>query len=133
MKDVLTIGALARRVDMNTSAIRYYEAQGILHPATRLPSGYRAYGEDAVSALRFVQRAKQLCLSLVEIKGILDLTRRGQPPCECVQELVQHHLRQVDAKIEELLALRGQLQGLLRREPTRRNSGEICPIIECDG
>ena len=51
-----SIGELARRFGVRCSALRYYEARGLLRP-TRTGKGYRVYGEDAVSALRFIRRA----------------------------------------------------------------------------
>ena len=70
---MLTIGAVARRAGVRTSAIRYYETQGILQPAHRLPNGYRVYGEDAVSSLQFVRRAQTLGITLAEVKQLLRL------------------------------------------------------------
>lgn len=129
---MLMIGSLARRIGIRTSAIRYYEAQGILPPPERLPSGYRVYGEEALASLHFVCRAKALGFTLAEIKQLLELARRGQPPCGCVQELAHHHLREINAKIRELATLRRQLRALLRREPGRGRTGKICPLIEIE-
>lgn len=127
---MLTIGALARRVRVRPSAIRYYEAQGLLRPSGRLPNGYRVYAEEAVAALRFISRAKGLGFTLAEIKRVLALAHQGEQPCECVQELIERHLRNIDSKIGELVALRRELQALLHYEPDPHGAGTICPIIE---
>ena len=42
--DTLTIGQVARRAGLNVSAIRYYEAQGLLPEAPRV-GGQRRYSE----------------------------------------------------------------------------------------
>lgn len=124
-----TIGRVARRVGIRTSAIRYYESQGLLCPS-RLANGYRTYGEEALSALRFIRRAQTLGISLAEIKELLRLSGQGSPPCGRVRELTRDHLRDIDLKIRELAALRSQLQQLLRRRPSSRRAGEVCPMIE---
>lgn len=127
---MLTIGAVARQVGVPPSTLRYYEAQGILRPSARLPNGYRVYGEDAVSLLRFVRRAQAFGFTLAEIKQLIELAQQGQLPCNHVQELARCHLRELDIKIRELTALREQLRALLSHKPSARRGSEVCPIIE---
>jgi Predicted transcriptional regulators len=129
---MLTIGSLARRVGIRTSAIRYYEAQRILPPPERLPSGYRVYKEEALASLHFVCRAKALGFTLAEIKQFLELARRGQLPCSCVRELAHHHVGEINAKIRELATLRRRLRALLRCTPARGRTGKICSMIELE-
>ena len=127
---MFTIGTIARRAGVRTSAVRYYEAQGLLRPAARLPNGYRIYDEDAISLLNFVHRAQTLGITLKEARKLLDLSRGGQQPCEQVKELARCHLHDVDLKIRELQLLRKQLQMLVRRRSRRRWKNAICPLIE---
>ena len=42
-RKTLTIGQLAKRVGLRTSALRYYEQQGLLSPSGRTTAGYRLY------------------------------------------------------------------------------------------
>ena len=74
---MLTIGTIALRAGLRTSAVRYYEARGLLKPAARLPNGYRIYDDDAVSLLHFVRRAQTLGITLKEARKLLDLSRQG--------------------------------------------------------
>ena len=127
---MLTIGKVAGRVGVRPSAIRYYEAQGILRPALRQPSGYRVYGNDAVKLVLFIKRAQSLGITLKEIKPLLNLASQGQQPCSHVKQLARNHLQEIDDKIRELQALRDELQMLLRRKVGRPSGNEICPIIE---
>ena len=41
---MLTIGKLARAVDISPDALRYYEREGLMTPATKTDSSYRLYG-----------------------------------------------------------------------------------------
>lgn len=127
---MLTIGALARQAGVRTSAVRYYESEGILRPAHRLPNGYRIYGDDAVSSLRFIRRAQALGISLTEVKQLLRLASDGLQPCGRVRELAREHLRDIELKIRELTGLRLRLQRLLRLKRSRRRADEVCPIIQ---
>lgn len=65
---LMTIGQLARRAGIRPSAIRYYEAHGVLHPPTRSSNAYRLYGPEAVSLLHFIVQAKELGFSLCEVR-----------------------------------------------------------------
>lgn len=127
---MLTIGAVARRAGVRNSALRYYEARGLLRPAARLPNGYRIYDEDAVGLLNFVRRAQALGITLKEIRRLLELSRKGQRPCAEVKELARQHLADLDLKIRELKLLRKQLQLLFRRTSRQTRLNAICPLIE---
>jgi len=52
-----TIGEVARRAGVATSAIRYYERVGLLPPADRV-SGQRRYGEETTGHLAFIAVAQ---------------------------------------------------------------------------
>ncbi len=127
---MLTIGAVARRAGVRNSAVRYYEARGLLRPAARLPNGYRIYAEDAVSLLTFVRRAQALGITLNEVRKLLELSRRGQPPCAEVKALARRHLADLDLKIQQLKLLRRELQIVLRRRSGQSHRSPICPLIE---
>ncbi|MDQ2804920.1 MAG: MerR family transcriptional regulator, partial [Pseudomonadota bacterium] len=116
----MTIGQLARRVGIRPSAIRYYEAQGVLRPPARSASEYRLYGSDAVSVLRFVQRAKELGFSLDEVRQLIKVSR-DEPPCTLCRTLIDHHLAQVEGELRRLRSLRDRLK-LLSRQPTQKAS-----------
>ena len=124
------IGQLAQQVGVRTSAIRYYETQGLVMARGRTSKGYRIYDESHVSILRFIRRAQELSISLAEIKQLLSLHGRGEQPCKQVRALARQHVHEIDAKIEQLQGLRGQLNDLLRLRPRRRKLGEVCPMIE---
>ncbi len=126
---MLTIGTVAKRAGVRPSAIRFYEAHGLLRP-DRLPNGYRVYNENAVSALRFVRRAQGFGITLREVKQLFELSRGGQQPCGRVRELARHHLRDCETKIRELQSLRKQLRALLRRRALAGAKGEVCPMIQ---
>ncbi len=42
------IGELANQAGMHTSALRYYEEQGLLSPVGYTDAGYRLYSSDSV-------------------------------------------------------------------------------------
>ena len=122
-----TIGAVAKQIGLKASAVRYYERQGIIR-STRLSNGYRTYDANSVQAIRFVMQARNIGITLDEVKEILAIKRQGAMPCGCVKGILTRHLRAIESKIAALGALQVQLSQLLQKEPS--NDGVICPIIE---
>ena len=82
----LTIGQLAQRFGLNTSAIRYYEANGVLPEPPRV-SGQRRYGPDAVRRLEVLEVAKRAGFTLDEARVLLQSAEAGTPAFESLREL----------------------------------------------
>jgi DNA-binding transcriptional MerR regulator len=129
MTSRLTIGAVARRAGIRPSAVRFYERRGLV-ASERLANGYRVYNQAALSALRFIGRAKALGFSLTEIGEILEVKRNGMEPCGCVKALIERNLREIDDRIGALSRLRRDLRALTQHRARRTTSDGICPIIE---
>jgi Cu(I)-responsive transcriptional regulator len=111
----LSIGELAARTGVSSEAIRYYEREGVIPPASRTGAGsYRQYGSADAERLRFVRRARDLGFSLDEVRELLALAA-GDPdrPCGDVNQIAHAHLAQVDAKLTQLRALRRELNRLI--------------------
>jgi MerR family transcriptional regulator, copper efflux regulator len=72
----MRISQLAERSGVPATTLRFYESAGLL-AAPRTPSGYRAYGEDAVRRLAFIGAAKRLGLSLEDIAELLTVWQAG--------------------------------------------------------
>jgi MerR family transcriptional regulator, copper efflux regulator len=124
---MFTIGKIARRAGVSTSAIRYYERQDLIR-SSRLVNGYRVYDEDAIKTLRFVRQAQTLGITLREIKQLLEVIRDGRRPCKAVRQLAYQHLTEIETKIRELRSLRLTLRNLLSDRATAV-SDELCPLI----
>src|ERR671921_1003704 len=107
------IGQLAAQTGYSVRTIRFYEQSGLLPTPPRTPAGYRSYDQDAVTRLRFVRSAQALGLSLAEIAEVLRVRDHHGPPCSYVAELIETHIRALDARIEELAALRDELRARL--------------------
>ena len=69
--ELMTIGEVARRAGVATSAVRYYERRGLLAPDTR-SSGQRRYEEGTLRRLVFIGMLQDAGLSLDDVAGILD-------------------------------------------------------------
>jgi MerR family transcriptional regulator, mercuric resistance operon regulatory protein len=123
---------VAAEAGVNVQTLRYYERRGLLAEPQRLPSGYRAYGSDAVRRVRFVKRAQQLGFSLEEIDGLLELAAGGPRSCETARAVAADKLAELDEKISSLTVMRASLLQLIatcERPPRLRE----CPLLEALG
>jgi DNA-binding transcriptional MerR regulator len=127
---LLTVGKLARKVGVRPSAIRYYEAQGILRFPDRSASGYRLYGPETVTLLQFVRRARELGFSLDEIRRMIEASRQNSP-CPLSRTLIADRLAAIEREIQRLSALQDRLTRLMKvPAPTEGVNGVMCPLIE---
>jgi DNA-binding transcriptional MerR regulator len=110
----VTIGHLAKLVGIPAKTIRFYEEAGLLRPPERTESGYRLYGPDDVRRVQLIKQAKLLGLTLGEIKDLLDQT--FDQSCQDLQskllQLIPMQLAEMERRIAELEASRGQLEAL---------------------
>jgi MerR family redox-sensitive transcriptional activator SoxR len=109
----LSIGALSQRTGLAVSAIRYYEAQGLIRP-WRNAGGQRRFLRADIRRLSFVMIAQQFGFSLPQIKAELDKLPGGRTPTPAdwakISEGFRSHL---DARIETLQKLRDNLDGCI--------------------
>ncbi len=75
----LTIGQVAARAGVASSALRYYEQQGLV-TASRTSGGARRYPRSVLRRLAFVRAAQNVGLSLTEIREALSSLPEGRPP-----------------------------------------------------
>lgn len=75
--DRYRISQVAERTGMPATTLRYYETRGLL-PVRRSRSGYRTYDESDVEWLHFIATAKELGLSLDEIRDLVDVRDDGR-------------------------------------------------------
>ena len=126
--DGLTIGHLARRAEVATSTVRYYERIRLLTPPRRTESNYRLYTGDTVERLRFIRAAQVAGLTLADIRTLLAYRDGETAPCAEVQTLLESRLAQVEDSLRELRHVRRVLRSFL--DVCRHNSDtEPCQVL----
>lgn len=134
MSETAFIGKVAQTAGVSVQAIRYYERLGMLPRAHRTPSGYRVYQPETVGRLRFIKQAQALGFSLQEVREILRLRYEGRSPCECVRDLLERKLKEVERNMGELARFRQELRATLKRSEELprlpHSASAICPIIQ---
>lgn len=110
----LTIGQLARRAGLRPSALRYYEAEGLLEPTGRTEGGYRLYDPGAEQTLHLIQRAQRLGFSLADICTLLKDYRNQTGGSRLVVSITENRFIELTKQLTGLLALRHEMELFLR-------------------
>ncbi len=109
----LSIGALAERTGLAVSAIRYYEAQGLIKP-WRNAGGQRRFERADLRRLSFVMIAQQFGFTLPQIKAELDRLPGSRTPTKADWVRISKGFRAaLDSKIETLTKLRDDLDSCI--------------------
>ncbi len=111
----MKIGDVAKRLDIPSSTIRYYEKKGLINPPERV-SGKREFSTSALVTLRFIQLCQGAGFTIGEIRSLLehyveDSSKSGlwQPAVETKRTEIRKQideLKQVDAVLGELMKCR---------------------------
>lgn len=109
MKNTITIGELAKRVGVRTSALRYYEEQGLLQPVERTEAGYRLYDPHSEQTLRFIQRAQRLGFALTDIRTLLNNLQAGHLDDDIVLDIAQQRYFELERQVTQSLVLQHEL------------------------
>ena len=105
-----TVKELADLAGVTPRTLRWYDREGLLHPARLTPAGYRLYGPEEVDRLQQVLFYRELGLGLSAIRSLLD------DPAYDRQAALQSHLRELEARRARLDALILTVQKTLREE-----------------
>jgi MerR family redox-sensitive transcriptional activator SoxR len=104
---------LARRTGLSVSAIRFYEAKGLISPR-RSPAGQRRFLRADIRRLSFILISQQLGFSIREIKAALAGLRDGRTPTQADWTALSKRMRaDLDARIGTMTRLRDQLDGCI--------------------
>jgi Cu(I)-responsive transcriptional regulator len=125
---IMNIGQASKASGVSAKMIRHYEGVGLLPAAVRTDAGYRQYDEGDVHTLRFVRHARDLGFSIAEITELVGLWQNRRRPSRQVKALAQAHIRELDQKAQELLAMKATLEHLVHC--CHGDERPDCPILE---
>jgi DNA-binding transcriptional MerR regulator len=127
----LGIGQLSDRTQVKVPTIRYYEQIGLLAAPPRTEGRQRRYALADVKRLTFIRHARELGFDVEDIRQLLALTDQPQESCHLADSIARRHLADVERRISQLGALRGELQRMV----DDCHHGKICEcrIVEVIG
>lgn len=107
--ETLTIGEVAQRAGVATSALRYYEAQGLI-AAARTSGGQRAFDREVLRRVAFIRVAQRVGLTLDEIRNALSrLPDERTPTAGDWDRISKAWRRRLDEQIALIERLRDDL------------------------
>lgn len=105
---MLTVGAFSRASGLPVSALRYYDAAGVLRPAHVDPvTGYRWYAPDQVGRAGLVARMRQTGMSVADICRVITTDP------VTARRVVDAHRRRLEAELATATAHLADVQELL--------------------
>ena len=109
MTDELTIGELSARSGVAPSALRFYEAQGLIH-ADRTGGNQRRYERATLRRVALVQAGRAADIPLEQIRAALETLPSSRTPTRRDWDRLSRDWRaDIDRRIATLQALRDRL------------------------
>jgi MerR family transcriptional regulator, redox-sensitive transcriptional activator SoxR len=109
MQSDLAIGELSKRSGVSSSALRFYERQGLI-ASRRTDGNQRRYDRVTLRRVALVQAGKAAGVPLERIRAALEELPSGRSPTKRDWErLSRSWARELDERIELLQAIRGRL------------------------
>jgi MerR family redox-sensitive transcriptional activator SoxR len=109
----LSIGAVSERTGVAASALRFYEAEGLI-TSTRTDGNQRRYHRDVLRRVSFIRVAQQVGLTLEEIHDALaSLPESRTPTHDDWSRISQAWRPRLDEQIQLIERLRDRLDGCI--------------------
>ncbi|WP_062428297.1 MerR family transcriptional regulator [Herbidospora daliensis] len=105
----LTVGDLARASGVAPSAVRFYEAHGLL-AAERTSGNQRRFRESDVCRTKVIRVAQRVGLSVAEIKEVLDDLPPAPSPGDWMR-LAESLVAEAQRRIRHLEQVLGEITG----------------------
>ena len=109
---VISIGTLAKNLEMSQRTIRYYEEIGLLNSIKRIEGGRRVYTEADLRRLKLIKRLKIMGMTLSEmqeLEAMWTIEKSNVKLLKRLSELLGNHLKRLDDRIADLDILRHEI------------------------
>ncbi len=116
-----SIGEAAKITGISSKNIRFYEEKKVISPALREDNGYRYFTEGNIEEMKVIKNARELGLSLVEIKRLMV----GCVDHDC-EHTVEENKKVIDDYIKMISERLKQMQELKRRMVVLQKNGPYC-------
>ena len=124
----MNISEAAKLTDLSPKSIRLYEDKRVISAPLRSDNGYRNYSDKQIQQLGIVAKARSAGFSLDECRALVALADNPCRESADVKAKALSKLKEVNKKIEDLLAIQKTLQEWVEQCPGDSNSH--CPIID---
>ncbi len=108
-EQLITIGEVARMLDLTTRTLRYWEEMGVIEASHRSEGGNRLYTQYMVRRMRFILKLKELGLTIKEMQDLGTAygdAKKTENMIPRLVEILDSHINKVDEKMAKLASLR---------------------------
>jgi MerR family Zn(II)-responsive transcriptional regulator of zntA len=128
---MMQIGQMAKKLNVKTDTLRFYEKNGLLTASSRSNSGYRYYNQADYQRAMFILRCKRVGFTLADIKELLSIRiDKTSHSCEEVKRRTSTKRAEIELRIKELECFRDSLIQLEQACCGGPESAEYCSILE---
>ncbi|GAB3669644.1 redox-sensitive transcriptional activator SoxR [Streptomyces sparsus] len=109
----LTVGETAERSGVSTSALRFYERNGLIQ-SRRTTGNQRRYARDTLRRVAFIRASQRVGISLETIRAVLELLPESRTPTrEDWARVSECWQKDLNTRITQLQELRDNLTGCI--------------------
>ncbi len=109
----MTIGEIARRAGLETSAVRYYERIGLIHSVRRV-NGHRRYDKTALHFLTLIRFSQQAGFTLAEIETLFHGFEAEATPATRWRTMAEQKIPEIDLLIARAQEMKNLLENGLK-------------------
>jgi len=110
--EFISIGELAKKLEMSQRTVRYYEEIGLLNSIKRVEGGRRVYTDIDLRRLKLIKRLKIMGMTLSEmqeLEAMWTIEKSNEKVLKRLLELLSNHLKRLDDRILDLDILRNEI------------------------
>ena len=96
------IGEASQATGLTTSALRFYDREGLLPRVARTDGGTRRFTEDDLEWIRYIERLQKSGMPIKEIKEYVRLYMEGDSTIEARRRIVEARRKEVLRQIKDL-------------------------------
>ena len=123
------ISDLAKKTQLSTDTIRFYEKKKLIHASFRAENSYKYYDNETLKRLIFIKRCRALDMTLQEIVMLLEQIQHPERGCIIVDQMIEEHIQHVETRITELQSFRTELMQL-RQSCKSDSTIDHCQIVK---
>ena len=122
---LVSIGDLAKSLNLTTRTLRYWEEAEIIEAAPRSDGSNRFYNQDIAKRVRFIIKLKELGLTIQELQDLYTAYGEAKRTDRMIPALIQtldKHINLVDEKMARMASLRKDIVEYRQRMSTKLNT-----------
>ena len=108
MAERYSIGEAAKKLQISTRTLRYYDEKDLVRPAYIKENGYRFYSEEQIRQIELILFLKELGFSLKQIKMLI----QDEHGTQSLELLLKEQYQENQQKIDEISKKQAQIKHL---------------------